>query len=307
MTTPDLSVVLCTSNRAALLEGALRALIEQHEPPPHEIIVVDNASTDKTRMVIDAAAARCDRVRYLHETRQGLSHARNLAVREARGSMVAFIDDDVRVGAGWMRAAAGVLARYPDAACAGGPVVPLWPAAVPAWLTTRHWAPLGIQDYGGEAMRVDATRPVCLIGANLAFRRAALDAIGGFNPAVQRVGEAGGSTEDHELHLRLWAAGMHGIYDPALRVAAVVTPDRLRKRHHRSWHFRHGRHIARMKLAEMERSRASIVGVPAHLLRQAVDDARAWIRHLAAGDAVTAFERETRLWFVAGFVRERWA
>jgi glycosyltransferase involved in cell wall biosynthesis len=306
--TPLVSVVLCTWNRAALLDGALTALLNQHDAPPHEILVVDNASPDASCTLIQRYASRFPRVRYIYEPRQGLSFARNAAVRAARGSIVAFTDDDVRVDRVWMARLAEAFTSWPAAACVGGPVLPQWPEPAPAWLTPRLWAPLGIQDYGSEPFRVDAERPVCLIGANLAFRRAALDAIGEFNPAVQRIGDTGGSTEDHELHLRLWRAGLHGMYVPELRATAVVLPDRLRKAHHRAWHYGHGRHVARMRIPEIEATRVGrLGGVPAHVLRQAARDAWGCLASHVAGNPARAFERESRLWFVAGFVRERLA
>lgn len=306
--TPVVSVVLCTWNRAALLDGALTALVSQHDAPPHEILVVDNASPDDTAAVIQRYAERFPHVRPIYEARPGLSFARNAAVRDARGSVVAFTDDDVRVNPDWVAELAEAFIRWPAAACVGGPVLPQWPEPVPAWLTPRLWAPLGIQDYGDRPLQVDAQRPICLIGANLAFRRAALDAIGQFNPAVQRIGEFGGSTEDHELHLRLWSAGLHGMYVPDLRVASVVLPQRLRKAHHRAWHYGHGRYVARMQIPEIEATRVGrIGGVPTHMLRQAASDAWGWLASCLAGNAASAFERESRLWFVAGFVRERLA
>ena len=300
------SVVLCTWNRAALLDGALAALTAQHDAPPFEILVVDNASTDRTRDVVTRHAAVCDRVRYLHEPRQGLSFARNTGIAAARGEIVAFTDDDVRVGPEWVRAVVATLDSHPDAACAGGPVMPAFPGPVPSWLTPRHWAPLGIQDYGDERFRVDRSRAVCLIGANLAVRRAAFARVGGFAPAVQRVGDGFGSTEDHEWQLRLWASGGYGIYEPLLRVQAPVAPERVTKPHHRAWHFGHGRHVARMRMPDMEQTRMRLFGLPVHLLRQALRDAAAWLLHALRRDPVAAFQREVRLWFTAGFLRERW-
>jgi glycosyltransferase involved in cell wall biosynthesis len=306
--TPLVSVVLCTWNRAALLHGALTALVNQDHPPPHEIVVVDNASPDASGEVIRRFAESFPQVRYIYEPHQGLSFARNAAVRAARGSLLAFTDDDVRVTRTWLARLAEAFTSWPGAGWVGGPVLPEWPEPAPAWLTPRLWAPLGIQDHGDGLFRVDAERPVCLIGANLAIRRTALDAVGEFNPAVQRVGEVGGSTEDHELHLRLWHAGLHGMYVPELRVAAVVLPGRLRKWHHRAWHYGHGRHVARMRVPDMEATRAGrIAGVPAHVLRQAASDAWGCAASYLSGNSATAFERESRLWFVAGFVRERWA
>jgi glycosyltransferase involved in cell wall biosynthesis len=304
---PDISVILCTWNRATLLKDALDALLSQHRPPPHEIVVVDNGSTDHTREHVEQRSRSHSQLRYVYEPRQGLSFARNTGVDVTSGSIVAFTDDDVRVEKNWLESLQGAFARHPEAACVGGPVRPMWPGAdVPRWLTERHWAPLGVQDYGATEIRVDATTPICLIGANLAFRRNVLDAIGGFSTEVQRIGNGAGSTEDHECHLRVWRSGRFGIYDPTVQARAIVIPERVRKAHHRRWHYGHGRHIARMHLPDIERSRVRLFGAPIHLLRQAATDLRGWMQLTASHDVAGAFERETRLWFTAGFLRERW-
>src|SRR3712207_2632458 len=99
---PLISAIVCTWNRIALLEGALAALVDQVSAPPHEIIVVDNASPDASGALIHRYAGRHPQVRYLYEPRQGLSYARNAGVRAARGAIIAFTDDDVRVAPEWM-------------------------------------------------------------------------------------------------------------------------------------------------------------------------------------------------------------
>jgi cellulose synthase/poly-beta-1,6-N-acetylglucosamine synthase-like glycosyltransferase len=304
--TLSLTAVVCTWNRAAILEGAIEALVHQEQAPPHEILIVDNGSRDHTGAIVQRWASRYPQITYLLEPRQGLSCARNAAVQRARTPVIAFSDDDVRVGRGWMAGIVSAFERWPQAAYVGGPVLPDWPAPVPAWLTPSQWAPLGVQDYGPEPVRADTSNPICLIGANVAFRREALEQVGEFNMDVQRVGLGPGSTEDHEMYLRLWRAGLHGMYDPQLRVGAIVFPERLRKAHHRAWHFGHGRHIARMRIPEMEASRAGrLLGVPLHLIRQAAVDGGGYLRSRLSGDAVRAFEREAHVWFIAGFVRER--
>ncbi len=299
-----LSVVLCTWNRAPLLRDALECLVRQVAAPPHEIVVVDNNSTDDTAQVV-RSFQWCPAIRYLYEPQPGLSHARNAGVAATTGELVAFTDDDVRVTPNWMATIATVAGRYPDAACYGGPVLPQWSTPAPAWLTEEQWIALGVQDHSPEPFRADLTRQVCLIGANLILRRSALERVGPFDPAVQRVGDGIGSTEDHEYHRRLWDAGYHGVYDPALRVGAIVTEERLAKGYHRKWHFGHGRHIARMRLPDVEQSRFRPLGVPAHLLRQFVADVREGIASALRRDPAWAFERELRLWFTAGFIRER--
>jgi len=302
---PEISVVLCTWNRADLLGGALAALVAQDDAPSREIVVVDNNSTDTTADVVRHYTDRYRHVRYICEPGPGLSHARNAGVAATSGRLVAFTDDDVRVPPEWLRTIALVAARYPDAGCFGGPVLPQWMAPVPNWLTEDRWSALGVQKYSPELFRADEKRPICLIGANLVIRREVLKMVGPFDATVQRVGNGIGSTEDHDYHRRIWAAGHHGIYHSALRVGAVVTDERLAKSYHRKWHFGHGRHIARMRLPDMESSRLRVLGVPAHLLRQAAADLRQGMASLARRDEICAFDRELRLWFAAGFIRER--
>jgi glycosyltransferase involved in cell wall biosynthesis len=304
-TPPQISVVLCTWNRADLLDGALDALSAQSAAPPYEILVVDNASTDSTAEIVRRYTASNPHVRYVFEPKPGLSHARNTGVSNTTGPVVAFTDDDVRVPTDWVKTIACLSERHPGAGCFGGPVLPEWMEPVPGWLTEEQWIALGVQNHSREAFKADEDRPVCLIGANLVIRRRVLEAVGAFDPAVQRVGNGIGSTEDHEYHRRIWAAGHYGIYDPQLRVGAVVTGERMAKRYHRRWHFGHGRHIARMRLPDMESSRLHLLGIPVHLLRQAAVDLRQGVADLARHDEARAFDRELRLWFAAGFIRER--
>jgi glucosyl-dolichyl phosphate glucuronosyltransferase len=302
---PAVSVVLCTWNRATLLEAALEALTRQDAAPAHEIVVVDNNSTDDTRRIVERFAATHEQLRYVFEPAAGLSHARNTGIAHTSGPIVAFTDDDVRVPADWLRNVVATGEQYQDAAYFGGPVRPIWTQPPPVWLIEDAWSGLGVQSYGDRVCRMDARRPQCLIGANLVIRRRTLDAIGGFDPAVQRVQEGIGSTEDDEYQRRIWMTGAYGIYEPRLSVDALVTADRLTRSYHRRWHFGHGRHIARMRLPDMERSRRHVLGVPIHLLRQTYLDAAwtlgAWLR----GDAIAAFRHELHLWFKAGFIRER--
>ena len=299
-----LTVAICTYNRAAALHAALRALTAQREAAtPFEIIVVDNNSTDDTCSVVQSYG---ESVRYIFEGRQGLSFARNAAIEAASGDIIAFTDDDVEVAPGWAAVLMNAFSSHPEADCVGGRVLPRWQQEPPPWLTRAHWAPLALQDHGDAPLTFDAANPVCLIGANVAFRRSVFAQVGFFSPAVQRVKDGIGSTEDHELLLRLYAAGGRALYLPDLLVTADIPPDRLTRHYHRRWHRGHGRFYARMRTPEMERTRRGrLFGVPAHLFRAAALDTAAWITLKMRGDAAEAFARETRLWFFSGFLRER--
>lgn len=249
----EISVVVSTYNRAERLRLALEALLAQSGSVPYEIIVVDNNSNDATAQVVGAIAARAAEgmVRYTFEARQGLSHGRNAGIALARAPIIAFSDDDVRVAGDWVEQLKRVFDAHPDISYVGGRVLPHWIVPPPRWLTTAHWSPLALQDYGPAPLVSGRERAVCLVGANLAFRRQALDEVGLFTAALGRIKDGIGSTEDHDIQLRIWRRGMRGLYAPEPVAYADVTPDRMTKAYHWRWHRGHGRHCAMMRLREL--------------------------------------------------------
>ena len=100
-----ISVILCTYNRCQSLAKTLESIAVSVLPESveWEVVVVDNNSKDQTREVIEDFCRRnAGRFRYIHESQQGLSHARNAGIREARGEILAFTDDDIIVDNKWL-------------------------------------------------------------------------------------------------------------------------------------------------------------------------------------------------------------
>src|SRR5271165_7139360 len=100
-----ITVVLCTYNRAHSLSKALESVLASVLPSglEWELLVVDNNSKDHTRATANEFCLRYPgRVRYFFEAQQGLSNARNAGIREARGEIIAFMDDDVTVAPNWL-------------------------------------------------------------------------------------------------------------------------------------------------------------------------------------------------------------
>jgi len=114
------SVVIATHNRAEWLRDTLNSVLRQSRQPD-EVVVVDNASTDHTREVVLSFADRLN-VRYVHEPRRGIPHARNAAVRSATGDIVAFIDDDCIASGDWLKYIEIPFLRDPNVGAVGGEV-----------------------------------------------------------------------------------------------------------------------------------------------------------------------------------------
>ncbi|HEY0780019.1 MAG TPA: glycosyltransferase family A protein [Gemmatirosa sp.] len=300
---PLYSVVISTYNRGATLRGAIRSVLDlDPASPPHEIIVVDNNSTDDTRAVIESMIpASGGRLRYRFEREQGASHGRNAGAAAARGSVVVFTDDDVRATPGWLRAIDSTFAAHPEMAYTGGPIRPIWPQDPPDWLTDWFWSPLAILDYGELGLEIGRLPFRCLVSANLAVRKAAFDAVGGFDPRFQHARGAVTASEDHELELRLLNAGYRGWYDPSIEMYAEVQRNRLTKAYHRKWAFDHGRAFVRMTPAGVlfdghatftpePPDARHFLGAPLWMYRELLRDIRRYLSLLRPG------KRQDRLW-----------
>ncbi|HJX27414.1 MAG TPA: glycosyltransferase [Thermoanaerobaculia bacterium] len=211
------SVVVCTRDRPAELARCLAAL-SRMEHPAFEVIVVDNAPRDDSVRRIVAQTPH----RYVREERPGLDRARNRGIAEARHGLIAFTDDDTEAEPGWLAALAGAFA---DPRVAGVTV-----RVLPGALDTP--AQRLFEQYGngmskGERPRLfdGATlRPAELlraqdvgVGANMVFRREALEAAGGFDPALD-VGTPARGAGDLDLFHRLLRSGAVLRYEPEARV-----------------------------------------------------------------------------------------
>jgi glycosyltransferase involved in cell wall biosynthesis len=210
---PDLSVVICTHNRSAVLRRALRSLAEQTAAPgTFEVIVVDNASRDDTAEVTAAMEPAVPGLRYLYEPELGLCRARNSGTDAARAPLVAFLDDDATTEPGWVTAMVGAF-DSPEVAAAGGPIVVEWEQGDrPRWLPRTLDPQYGHLDCGPES--VPMVFPVTPFGSSMVFRREVLFDVGGFSMALSRKGNGLISNDEKEVFRRLADRGLTVRYVP---------------------------------------------------------------------------------------------
>ena len=174
----DVSIIVCTQNHAVSLKQTLTAMQALQVPDgvAAELLIVDNASTDDTHAVAQAAALPQLTVRYLFEPRKGQVYARNTGLEHTTGDIVLFTDDDVRVPADWI---AGMIAPIVEGradAVAGG--VRLAPHLQRDWLTPAHKAKLA------DTASLSRVAPERMVGANMAFSRRILARVPGFDPEL---------------------------------------------------------------------------------------------------------------------------
>ena len=242
---PHVSVIVCTYNRAESLRETLRALQGQavDDGLAYEIIVVDNHSRDHTPSIVEQLARqRQTPIRYVFEPAQGLSRARNRGIREARGELIAFTDDDVIPDSGWVEALWQAAERF-SADAVGGRILPLWAAEPPAWLVNQHslLESLSLLDRGPEPVIGDIHTAYRIYGANMAFRKALFQEIGVFRIDLGVSGSTQMRGEDTELVVRVHRAGKRVAYAPEAVVRHKVPPERMRLRYFRQLKFYQGR------------------------------------------------------------------
>jgi glycosyltransferase involved in cell wall biosynthesis len=231
----DVSVVVCTYNRAPSLRVTLAALDGQAIPRGlrWELIVVDNGSTDDTARVVQAFAASARvPVRYSREEQPGLSRARNAALALAQGRVVAFTDDDVRPAPGWVAMVEAVM-RETEADVLGGRILPEWEVPPPPWLARRPhlWSYLAVLDHAAPAVLARAHGVPTVWGANMAARREVLTTLGSFDPQRGVIGATLYGGEDVDFVARALAAGYRAVYDPRVVVAHRLGAERMRRRY----------------------------------------------------------------------------
>jgi GT2 family glycosyltransferase len=192
---PRISVVVCTHNGAKTLPFCLRGLSEL-EYPDFEVIVVDDGSTDAS-----AEIAKAFGVTVISTENHGLASARNLGLRFATGEIVAYLDDDASPDAHWLHY---LTLGFQDGgyAAVGGPNLPPPDAgALGGCVADAPGGPTHVLVSDREAEHIP--------GCNMAFRKKALEDLGGFDPRFRVAGD------DVDICWRLSAAGELLGFSPA--------------------------------------------------------------------------------------------
>lgn len=304
----DVTVILCTYNRAESLPVALESVATQSVPGEirWEVVVVDNNSSDRTSEVVEDYTQKFPgRIRYAFEPEQGLSRARNTGVRMARGRIIAFIDDDVIADPSWLANLTGPLLSG-ECAGSGGRILPPKGFHPPKWMKIggKHdlfGSLLPLFDLGDWA--TEMTRPP--LGANMAFRKEMFGRYGAFRTDLGRCGNNYLMGEEIDFGNRLLSGGETLRYEPTAVVHHPVQEQRLSRKFYRRWWFDFGR----TRIIERPR-RGGALGIPreyvsilSQVVRRLPVNVIGW---MIAFDEGSRFYYECQMWSVWGEIVENY-
>lgn len=220
---PSLSIAICTKDRAERLSRLLRSLDAVRDNSPFgqvEIVVVDNASTDSaTREAVESF----DGIRYVFEPKAGLDFARNAALHAATGALIAYLDDDVVVDRNWLMGLAKACSDNPGAGGFTGLVLP-YRLDTEAQIYFERRGGFGRGFYRNEFRGSRFDNPLHPVGSgvlgagcNMAFERALLIELGGFDEALDTGAPLPGGG-DLDIFYRVLRSGRTMVYEPQFAV-----------------------------------------------------------------------------------------
>lgn len=225
-----ITIAICTLNRLEELSAVLHSLTRQ-EYSADEIIVVDNGCQEEIRQLVEKILPNG---RYVPERRKGLDFARNRAISEATGEIIAFLDDDVEADPFWVKSVAECFASFPKAGAVTGLVLPL-ELETPAQELFEKYGGFA-RGFARRVLPRDSKRRFGLqlplvaeaisvgTGCNMAFKTAVLKQLNGFDEALDTGPPLPGGG-DLDIFYRVMRAGYELVYEPRALV---------RHRHRRS-------------------------------------------------------------------------
>lgn len=247
-TTPFISVVIATFHRTDYLAKCLNSILFNNYNN-YEIIIVDQGRDNKTKKLVDEQFINNGIIKYIHTDIIGLSHARNIGCENAKGEIIAFIDDDAIATKGWLRAYANAFTEIKHTqGIVGGKLIPEWEIPFPSWYPEERIHLLAIYDIGDEPRKYpEGHLPP---GANFAIHRDVIEKIGGFdrrlgfdekrnNPLI--------AGEDSLLALKAKEEGYSLYYYPEAEVKHYIAKYKLTKKYFLKRNFSEGVTIVNIK------------------------------------------------------------
>jgi glucosyl-dolichyl phosphate glucuronosyltransferase len=253
---PSISVIICTYNRCAALE--------QTQDLVWELLVVDNNSSDQTAETVRSFITNRNSLplEYVFEPIPGLSSARNCGIRASRGTIVAFIDDDVLVSREWLSEVRNAFQQY-DPLCVSGRVLLRENQPRPGWWHRTYDLAMGKFDRGtAEIVYEHSDKRLAGIGANMMFKRISFDRYGLFRVDMGRKPNQLTTGEETEMLERLRRQKERIVYYPKALVYHCPSAERFSKRYLRRHFYCGGQWAFLDELETLNPAAPRLLGVP---------------------------------------------
>lgn len=195
-----------------------------------DVLVVDNASTDNSRDVVEEfVQRRLKRFRYVHEDRLGLSYARNRGLRTSTADVVAFLDDDAIPREDWLQATIDGYQSGDNIGAVGGQVLLAFPVGtrLPSWFRKPLYHYFSHREFGGDTLVESRTTVDDPYGANISFLRTLALSLGGFNVKLGRQGKKLLAGEETQLCKEIRESGYRVLLQPKSMVDHFIPPGRI--------------------------------------------------------------------------------
>lgn len=223
----EVSVVVSTysKDRLSYLLDCIESLRKQSFKPVEVVLVLDPVPD----LVEFYKSRLSDDVKIVVGDKCGLSNARNVGVKSARGEIIAFIDDDAVADVNWLE---NLVKNYEDSMVVGvgGLIKPLWESGSPAWFPEElNWV-VGCSYKGLPECRAYVRNP---IGCNMSFRRDVFNMVGYFRSDVGRFGKKLLAGEEADFSIRVYKriSGAKIVFEPNAVVYHRINKNRLSLRY----------------------------------------------------------------------------
>jgi glycosyltransferase involved in cell wall biosynthesis len=298
-TKPDVSVAVCTFNRAEYLRVTLQKLIMQDcgDNFTYEVVVVDNASNDNTCEVVEEISKNTIiPVRYFKEMIPGLAHARNRGVKESQGDWIVCFDDDQLAEPNWLNELLKV-AIEKKCHCVGGRRLLYLPEEEFSALGSKCREILGEHDRGNVIRKYTGSVRDLPCDANVLRSRTAHKAVSEFNSVWKHGGQ------DQDFSRRLTEKGFDMWYAPNAIVHHMIPPHRLNPQYCKWTSLRWGSQFAFRDTIRFGRGRTFLLCI-ARLLQMLIINYPSLVVSYIRGNKAEILDRKCLIVRAVGYLRQ---
>jgi len=223
-----ISVIVCTYNRQEYIGDCLKHLaIQSAKAEDYEFLIIDNNSSDNTASIAKEFINLNPQLnaKYFCEKNQGHTFARNRGIKEAKGDILSFIDDDAFVDKDFIKEIHSYFDHHKEVSAIGGKILPVYEGKHPKWMSKYLLTLVSALDMGNSPKKFKGSK--FPIGANMAFRSEVFEKHGDFNTDLGRRGSELEGGDEKEVFLRLKKEKEEIHYVPSVKVDHIIPQKRL--------------------------------------------------------------------------------